>query len=81
MEWRELFSHDGLRGKVLLCYVGLLSSIELRHLFYLLLGLSRDTRLSRELGSFQSLFTLTVHHYASLLLQIGSKVILNLLII
>ena len=35
-EWRDLFSHDGLRGKVLLCYAGLLSSIELRHLFYLL---------------------------------------------
>ena len=35
-EWHDLFSHDGLRGKVLLCYTGLLISIELRHLFYLL---------------------------------------------
>ena len=31
-----MFSHDGLRGKVFLGYAGLLSSIELRHLFYLL---------------------------------------------
>ena len=76
-----LVLHDGLRGKVLIYYVGLLSSIELRHLFYLPPGLPHDTRLSRELGSFQYLFTLTVHHYASLLFQIGSKVILNLLII
>ena len=36
VEWRDLSSHDGLRGKVLLGYAGLLSSIELRHLFYLL---------------------------------------------
>ena len=35
-EWRDLFFHDDLRGKVLLGYTGLLSSIELRHLFYLL---------------------------------------------
>ena len=35
-EWKDLFSHDSLRGKVLLGYAGLLSSIELRYLFYLL---------------------------------------------
>ena len=36
VDWRDLSPHDGLRGKVLLGYAGLLSSIELRHLFYLL---------------------------------------------
>ena len=35
VEWHDLSSHDGLRGKVLLGYAGLLSSIELRHLFHL----------------------------------------------
>ena len=34
VEWRDSFSHDDLRGKVLLRYVGLLSSYELRHLIY-----------------------------------------------
>ena len=32
VEWRDLFSYDDLRGKVLLGYACLLSSIELRHL-------------------------------------------------
>ena len=34
MEWWDSFSHDDLRGKVILCYANLLSSFELRHLIH-----------------------------------------------
>ena len=37
VDWRDYFSHDDQRGKVLLGYVGLLISIELRHLSLLLM--------------------------------------------
>ena len=36
VDWWDSFSPDNLRGKVLLGYAGLLSSIELRHLSLLL---------------------------------------------
>ena len=40
MEWHDLFSHDDLRGKVILPYESLLSSFELRHLIHWVTGYS-----------------------------------------
>ena len=45
VEWWDSFSHANLRGKVILHYAGLLSSLKLRHLIYWLTGYFCDIRI------------------------------------